>query len=657
MHTDRKEQAKAIRYAAADVAYTRPHPRHKANGDEQRFRYLKYVSEEDIRKVKLADKKKTEKKKAELCEIYKKYGKPSYMMSFTKGLPHDYKTGLLENPDHFQLFVKGIDSGDPRDFRDTPLGTANNCMGHSETPEWKSDKAKKAEVVCGELNVRAWESAGAGLTFDLEGPDAQSVTMPPAPALGSAELSAEMAEVYVQALLRDVPFSAFAARCAKDTLPKEVLPSEEEANRVNELLEKLNCLPWFKGTELELSPEEQSRRRTNLQPRTAFRGIARGDDIGPYISQFLLAGNEGIPHKTANPNVETQERKTVEGFINYGAQSIDQKVRAAIPEIDYLTRWDEWYDVQNGADFRGYGDYITSPKGNKRRFITTPRDMATFVHFDALYQAYLNATLILLGHKVPLDPGIPFQEPDNIDHQQGFALFSGPHILTLVTEVATRALKAVRFQKFNVHRRLRPEALAARMYKRKGILAALGQCTNEFEQTFSYLKNCKILDTVAEFNKGKDPENPNNNYLLPMAYCEGSPMHPSYGAGHATVAGACVTMVKAFFDHNHPLDLAKKGDPSVAFVPSRDGKVLRPVDVCDSNGGKACLTVEGELNKLAANISIGRNWAGVHYFTDYIESIRMGEQVALGILEEQKLTYGENFSMTVPLFDGGTHRI
>ena len=61
--------------------------------------------------------------------------------------------------------------------------------------------------------------------------------------------------------------------------------------------------------------------------------------------------------------------------------------------------------------------------------------------------------------------------------------------------------------------------------------------------------------------------------------------------------------------------------------------------------------------KLAAYISIGRDWAGVHYFTDYIESLRLGEQIAITILEEQKLTYGENFTMTVPLFDGGTIRI
>ena len=37
--------------------------------------------------------------------------------------------------------------------------------------------------------------------------------------------------------------------------------------------------------------------------------------------------------------------------------------------------------------------------------------------------------------------------------------------------------------------------------------------------------------------------------------------------------------------------------------------------------------------------------------------VLMGEKIAIGILEEQKLTYGENFSMTVPLIAGGAIRI
>jgi len=41
--------------------------------------------------------------------------------------------------------------------------------------------------------------------------------------------------------------------------------------------------------------------------------------------------------------------------------------------------------------------------------------------------------------------------------------------------------------------------------------------------------------------------------------------------------------------------------------------------------------------------------AGVHYYSDYYDSLRMGERIAVGILEEQIITYGEKVSMT---FDG-----
>jgi hypothetical protein len=140
------------------------------------------------------------------------------------------------------------------------------------------------------------------------------------------------------------------------------------------------------------------------------------------------------------------------------------------------------------------------------------------------------------------------------------------------------------------------------------------------------------------------------NWLLPMAFPEGSPTHPSYGAGHGTVAGACVTILKAWFDSGWML---RHAGSAIAYEPLVDGSGLRDV----SGTLSTPLTVEGELNKLAANIAIGRNWAGVHYYSDYIESFRLGEQIALGVLEEQKLTYGENFSLTVSLFDGTAVRV
>ena len=599
----RQNQALNVRIAAAELAFNRPQADHVANGEE-----LKYQFAEES-----GDRK----------------NKPSHIANYTKGLPHN-ADGLLTNPDDFQQFVKGIDSGDPQDFRDTPLGPPSDQQPKHYGP-WESKFTKAAAEGPDPVAVRAWESAGAGLTFDLEGPDAQAVTMPPAPTFDSAELTAEMAEVYAMALLRDVPFSEF-----NDSL------------KVKKAIELLNKLDWFKDSELDLSKEATARRRGELNPQNIFRGNTFGDCVGPYLSQFLMIGS---------PELGDGDRGSVlDGRVMYGALNFTHRVRTATPKKDYMTTW-EWYlDVQNGADLRGTETYVG--KGRKGyQFINTPRDLATYVHYDALYEAYLNACLTMLAMGVPFDPGIPFQGADVRDHQQGFAQFGGPHILSLVTEVATRALKAVRFQKFNVHRRLRPEALAGRIHQWKTTHNANFKPIATMSDTLHHLG---LLDLVNQHNQYQNKEFMDGRqhdssaadilYLLPMAFPEGSPMHPAYGAGHATVAGACVTILKAFFHHGYVL-------PKPYAIVTEAEKNGEKTSLSAVQDNTLELTVEGELNKLASNISIGRNWAGVHYFTDYHESIRLGEAIAIGILEEQKLTYGENFSMTVPLYDGGTVRI
>jgi hypothetical protein len=585
---DRRLTALQVRQDAAEVANSREHPTHISNGEELRYRN--------------AD------------------NKPTHIANFTKGLPHG-NDGMLASADDYQQFVRGIDSGDEQDFRNTPLGPLN-AQGEADPkhPTWQSDIASNKSNADGSKGacVRAWESAGAGSTFDLEGPDAQAVTMPPAPTLDSPELVTEMMEVYLMALLRDVPFAKFTV-----------------ASEVQQAVNRLNNTPWIQAVNIHnLTPAEQSRLRGKFTPQTVFRGITAGDNIGPYISQFLLVGNRGLG------NVHDFK----DGYIQYGAIRVDQRVRVAEPFKDYMTTWEAWLDVQNGADVRGLETYSNRPAF---RFMTTPRDLATYVHYDALYEAYLNACLMMLSLGVPFDPGIPFQRKDYLDKQQGFAQFGGPHILSLVTEVATRALKAVRYQKFNVHRRARPEAVGGLLHR----YCSSHQAGLEVIEILADGFGEDLLQEIAAHNRkqnqgsdrSSDASASSSSFLLPMAFPEGSPMHPAYGAGHATVAGACVTILKAFFDHGARLPFC--------YQASTDGKTLEKVEI-----GQA-LTVEGELNKLASNIAIGRNWAGVHYFTDYIESIRMGEKIALGILQEQKLTYGENFSMTVPLFDGGTVRI
>lgn len=675
MAQSRKSIAFDTRVEAAKLASDRARPAHRTNNEE--FEYRDHSSPDAA---------------------------PSHLANYTKGLPHDADTGLLLNPLDYKLLVIGIQSGDPMDFQHTPLGPAiepSPTIPNTPSTEaitsttlqrdaiWKSDIAQKTKgddflpTETG-ARVRAWESAGAGNVLDLEGPDAQAVTMPPAPRLDSDELFAEMAEVYAMSLQRDVPFAAFPladgtdepgvnAAQRKRRLTAEDKPKGRSRATSFDNLQRMLCqLDWFTvyNEDGGYTPEQIARRRFLENESDVFRGNTPGERLGPYLSQFLLLGNRTLGDQDASGNSYPSSRSPVDGFIMYGGLGIQQKIRKATPFRDYMTTWSQYLDVQNGADLRGAETYVPpSELGDQgHRFITTPRDLATYVHYDALYEAYLNACLYLLAAKAPFDRGLPFLESDTFDKQQGFAHFGGPHILTLVCETATRALKAVRYQKFNVHRRLRPEAVAARVDRyikfskqrgsklADGLFAPAKPLTDQLKR-LEWEPSKELLNVICDFNhKNNKNEFPDeqvtgDSYLLPMAFPEGSPMHPSYGAGHGTVAGACVTILKAYFDHGWTPKDWKDDGKAIAYEPNVDGSSLTQLTV------DRPLTIEGELNKLAANIAIGRNWAGVHYYSDYIESMRLGERIALGVLEEQKLTYPENFTMTVPLFDGGAVRI
>jgi hypothetical protein len=264
------------------------------------------------------------------------------------------------------------------------------------------------------------------------------------------------------------------------------------------------------------------------------------------------------------------------------------------------------------------------------RYMRNGRDIGQWVHIDVLFQGYFHAFLVLAGAGAPFDDGNPY---NNNPTQMGFGTFGGPHIATLLCEVSTRALKAVWFQKWFVHRRLRPEVQAERVDR----TAYHGA---------GYPVHPEILASVASATR-LGGYLPGGNALLPMAFPEGSPTHPAYGAGHATVAGACVTMLKAWFKESTRLV-----DIGLAPVqPTDDGLSLVPYLGSDAGD----LTVGGELNKIAANVAQGRNIAGVHWRSDATESMKLGEQLAIGILREQKESYNENFDgFSLTKFDGTT---
>lgn len=595
----RRAAALATRAEAAKLAYERPHAAdHVDNGGETGGRtagpHLLPDPEPEL---------------------------PNYIGNYSKGLPHfgldsGDRVGQVR-PEAYAALLKALHTEDPEDFENIPLGIRDDGK-----PQ-------------GGVRRRLLTSPQSGLAFDLEGPDAQSITLPPAPRIDSAEGAGEMVELYWMALLRDVPFDEFTDGANLDRVRRAAL--------------QLRRFPQY----------------CKIDEHTLFRSDSPGSRLGPYLSQFLLIGNSA---GSASECAVQLSREATEGFITYGTQLIDQRQLVAEPGLDWMTDEESWIKVQDGHDTSGLDCFR-----EKRRFLTTPRDLATYVHLDQLYQAYLNACLYMLNERKQLKGGtadgdgvgdttdfeakrvahtgmaetkptvvnaFPFAEgiPYGRSRTQlGFATFGGPHILSLVTEVATRALKGVWYQKWFVHRRLRPEAFGGWVHFMR---------TRHIDHGISAdLIYSPVLVEILQHNANQNAAHGRptaDSYLLPQAFPEGSPTHPAYGAGHATVAAACTTILKAWFkDGPFPV-------PAVKVEPGSDGERLTWLDEHAARG----LTVHGELNKVAANIAIGRNMAGVHYLSDYTASRKLGEEIAIGILQEQVITYNENPVFSFVTFDG-----
>ena len=427
----------------------------------------------------------------------------------------------------------------------------------------------------------------SGLAFDLEGTDSHQlsipaissgvpVAIPPPPALASAEIAGEAVELYWMALLRDVNFNDY---------PTNTLAAAAIAN--------LNALSNFKG------PKQSGQ----VTAQTLFRDTLPNATVGPYVSQFFL-----LP-------------------TPFGSQYVDNRVRTYVAGNDFLTNFSDWLKVQKGGSINASNTF------DIRRYLRNGRDISAFVHIDVLFQAYFNACLILLTPPDPSDPlsggiGCPFN-PGNPyignPTQDGFGTFGPPAIKALMCEVASRALKATWYQKWFVHRRLRPEEY--------GGLVHLQKTQNRYPGVLHPdILNSPALPKI--FTKY-------GTYLHPQAFPEGSPTHPSYTAGHATVAGACVTILKAVYDEHFVI-------PSPVMASS-DGLSLQPYL------GSQPLTVGGELNKLASNVATGRHHAGVHWRSDAYWSLRLGQQLAISILRDQRGNYNEVFhGYTFTGFDGET---
>lgn len=455
---------------------------------------------------------------------------PGRVACFTKGLPHD-GAGWVEAIS-YDLLLKAIATGDQEDFYRVPLEAA----AHLVNPQ------------------AAW-------SYELIGPDASQPSMPAPPSFDSAEQAAEMVELYWQAQLRDVPFSAYGDH-----------PLARQA------ASELSRLDSFPGP----------RRDGLVSPETLFRGPFAGELVGPYVSQFLWH------------------------TMPWASVVVRPKIKTVVPGLDYLTDYGDWLSTQSGG-LNGSNNF-----DEQDRFIRNGRDLGEYVHRDVSYQPFMQACLAGFRMGCVVDKANPYYLSRS---ETAFITFGQSFMFYLLGVVTQAALKVCWYQKWRVHRRARPEELGGRLEAHRRGLTKLPVHPD-------LLASAALARVVEQTGTA----------LLPQAYPEGCPLHPSYPAGHAVIAGACATAIKALLDESYPIP-----NPVVA---SDDGLSLVPY-----RGPE--LTVGGELDKLAGNMAFGRNFAGIHWRSDGVEGLRLGEQVAIAVLEELRLTNPEPFSgYSLRCFDG-----
>jgi len=271
------------------------------------------------------------------------------------------------------------------------------------------------------------------------------------------------------------------------------------------------------------------------------------------------------------------------------------------------------------------------------------RGLAALTHKDILYQEFLMAYLLLNSLNVPSNPGNPYA-PNNPDKtysktQNGFNTFGGPDIASKFAAVARQALNVVWYQKWYVHLRHRPES--------GGALVFLKKDPNPPNTAMAMPSS-----TVLNSNAVKTSFAKNKSFFLSQTFPEGSPTHPAYPTGHGTVAGACITVLKFFFNGDLPWpgDVWESSDGTEKDPCKMDNKGKFPAYKGDD---KDKLTVNGELHKLAHDVTFGHGiHAGIHWRSDSDTSIQIGEEVALSYLNDWAQTYNEKFTVKLTKVDG-----
>jgi hypothetical protein len=425
-------------------------------------------------------------------------------------------------------------------------------------------------------------------SIGLAGMEAWRGVMPIAPDPTGPHTAAEMVDVYAMEQLRDVPFVEWK---------NEPGPGDGDTTATTD---RFDDVYGPLATDLDTIADEEEIEEDWWYGKDRLfveADVGAGDWWGPYISQFLL-------HDVDLWSLPNRQR-----YLRY-------------QEIDYNKSRDRWLEVLEGvAPTDDEGNLISAelnphPPSGGRGYIETPRHLATIVNAEPPYQEYLIAALYLLGRDwVDYDDGLAY-----VTREEG-PVFNytdnGPvGLLDLIARAGREALLAAFYQKYYCHFRCRPETYAGRIHAQ----TFADDSSADFEID-DLVTDAEILERQRQLRAGGDGD----PGLLSTVYIEGSPVHPAYPSGHSVIAGACGTILKAWFEN------ADWSDEADYYLPVDRGEGNHPptMDVPDGHHG-----IHQEIDKLMSNIGLARMFAGVHYYSDHYEGVKLGEQVAVGLLAD-----------------------
>jgi hypothetical protein len=391
------------------------------------------------------------------------------------------------------------------------------------------------------------------------------------PAIDSNESAFEMAEVYSKSLLRDASFWDI----------------EQGLNTTaNTHITNLNAFP-----SKSIAPVDTGLITAPLLHRDSLPGC----DLGPYVSQVFYSFTYFNPIRLES---------VPPSFRGYNDNTGSQTLAT-------------WLQIQNGEE------PTTTQFGGSPLFIFSARQLMTlaFQESPAQTMAWLTDWII---QTLPLQ----FIGSDNND-----AYISGgiQSLHSSIQGVITACASTSAHHKWGVNMGLRPEVLAQRYHYAE----TLNGNNALFDDVpgFQFIKD-RVNGEMAPFISEVQTQS-GSTALLRTVRGNSSPMDPSLPSLWSVVAGACITIYKAYVDCHDQFDVELAWPNSIAH--STDGSGVGSY----TGSLPTSPTINGELNKLASNLGQAQCWLGEAFRSDL--AYELGEAIAIRYLEDTIKSFHESY--------------